>query len=85
MHINLLSVEIIDKQLPNHSKQNEGEKVAMPNRVHVNLKLRRKENIITKCVLRNSSEFQKVHIREKYNDVIFSVLEMLLRNAYQKY
>ena len=38
MHINLLSVEIIDKQLPNHSKQNEREKVAMPNRVHVNLK-----------------------------------------------
>jgi len=44
MHVNLLSVEIIDKQLPDHSKQNEREKVAVPNRVHVNLKLRRKEN-----------------------------------------
>ena len=38
MHINLLSVEIIDKQLPNHSKQNEREKITVPNRVHVNLK-----------------------------------------------
>ena len=62
VHVNLLSVKIIDKQLADHRKQNEREKVAMPNRVHVNLKERMKENIMTKHVLQNSQEFQKVHI-----------------------
>ena len=78
VHVNLLSVKIIDKQLADHRKQNEREKVAMPNRVHVNLKEDERKYNNEACI----TEFPgipKSSYLKKYND------HMLLRNAYQEY